>query len=124
MELQRCTLKGLASIGTFLGWRMFLRGGDKIIGGLGHDDHIINVSFNVAADLLIEAHLDSPLISCPGVLESKGHGGVAVRIERRDERCLDLVFFLEGDLVIAGVTIGEGEQFTTGGGVYNLIYPR
>ena len=26
--------------------------------------------------------------------------------------------------MIAGITIEEGEQFTTGGGVYNLIYPR
>ena len=60
------------------------------------------------ADLLIKAHLDSPLISCPGVLESKGHGGVAARTEGHDERCLDLVFFLEGDLVITGVIVKEG----------------
>ena len=73
---------------------------------------------------MIEAHLDGPLIGRPGVLESKGHGGVAVCTERRDERCLDLVVFLEGYLVIAGVTIEEGEQFTAGGGVYNLVYPR
>ena len=26
--------------------------------------------------------------------------------------------------MIAGVTIEQGEQFTAGGGVYNLIYPR
>ena len=31
---------------------------------------------------------------------------------------------LEKDLVIARVTIEEGEQFTAGGGVYNLVYPR
>ena len=43
---------------------------------------------------------------------------------RHDERCLDLVFFLEGDLVIAGVTVKEGEQFAASGGVYNLVYPR
>ena len=41
-----------------------------------------------------------------------------------DERRLDLVFFLEGDLVIAGVTVKEGEQFAAGGGVYNLVYLR
>ena len=76
------------------------------------------------ADLLIEAHLDGPLIGRPDVLESKGHGGVAVRTKGRDERRLDLVFFLKGDLVIAGVTIEEGEQFAASGGVYNLIYLR
>ena len=76
------------------------------------------------ANLLIEAHLDSPLISRPSVLKSEGHGGVAIRTEGHDERCLDLVFFIEGDLVIAGVTVEEGEQFIAGGGVYNLVYPR
>ena len=64
------------------------------------------------------------MISRPVVLESEGHGGVAVRTKGHDERHLDLVFFLEGDLVIAGVTIKEGEQFAASGGVYNLVYPR
>ena len=63
------------------------------------------------------------MIGRPGVLESKGQGGVAVCTEGRDERRLDLVFFLEGDLVIAGVTVKEGEQFVAGDGVYNLVYP-
>ena len=35
-----------------------------------------------------------------------------------------MIFFLEGDLVIAGITVKEGEQFVGGGGVYNLVYPR
>ena len=43
---------------------------------------------------------------------------------RGDERWLDLIFFLEGDLVIAEVIVKEGEQFAAGGGVYNLVYPR
>ena len=73
---------------------------------------------------MIEAHQDGPLVGRPSVLESEGHGCVAVRTERCDERRLDLVFFLEGDLVIAGVTVEEGEQFAAGGGVYNLVYPR
>ena len=46
---------------------------------------LIDVSLDVAADLLIEAHLDSPLISRPGILESKGHGSVAIHTEGRDE---------------------------------------
>ena len=102
----------------------FFEVSDKIFGDLGLDDHIVNVSFDVAADLLIEAHLDGPLIGRPGVLESEGHGGVAVCTEGRDERRLDLVFFLEGNLVIAGVTVEEEEQFVAGGGVYNLVYLR
>ena len=104
--------------------KCFFEVSDKIIGGLGLDDHIINVSFDVAADLLIEAHLSGPLIGRPSVLESEEHGGVAVCTEGRDERCLDLVFFLEGNLVVARVTVKEEEQFIAGGGVYNLVYPR
>jgi hypothetical protein len=46
---------------------------------------MIDVSFDVVADLLVKAHLDVPLISCPDVLESEGHGGVTVRTKRRDE---------------------------------------
>ena len=72
----------------------FFEVSDEIIGGLGLDDHIVNVSFDVAADLLIEAHLDGPLVGHPGVLESKGHGGIAVCTKRHDEQRLDLVVFL------------------------------
>ena len=76
------------------------------------------------AYLLIKAHLDGPLVGHPGVLESEGQGGITICTEGRDERHLDLVFFLEGDLVIARVTIREGEQFAADGGVYNLVYSR
>jgi len=64
------------------------------------------------------------LVGCPGVLESEGHGGIAIRTERHDERRLNLVVLLEGYLEIAGVTVEEGEQFIADGRVYNLIYPR
>ena len=97
---------------------------DEIIGGLGLDDHNVDVSFDFVADLLIKAHVDGPLVGHPSVLESKGHGGIAVCTKRHDERRLDLVFFLKGNLVIARVIVEEGEQFVAGDGVYNLIYPR
>ena len=62
MELQRCTLKGSTSICIFLGWRTFFEVSDEIVGGFGLDDHIIDVSFDVAAYLLVKAHLDGPLV--------------------------------------------------------------
>ena len=65
--------------------------------------------------MLVEAHLDGPLTGRPSILETEGHGGIAVRTERRDERRLDLVIFLQGYLMIARVTVEEGEQFTVGG---------
>ena len=63
----------------------FFEVGDEIIGGLRLDNHIIDVSFDIAVDLLIKANLDGPLIGRLGVLESEGHGGVAVCTEGRDE---------------------------------------
>ena len=59
------------------------------------------------AYLLIKAHLDGPLVGCPSVLESKGHGGIAICTERRDERCFILVVLFERYLVIAGVIVEE-----------------
>ena len=64
------------------------------------------------------------MVGRPGILESERHDGIAVRTKRHVERRLDLVVFLEGYLVIAGVTIEEGEQFVASGGVYNLVYSR
>ena len=124
MKLQRCTLKGSTSICIVSGWQTFFKVGDEIVGGLGLDDHIVDVSFDVAAYLLIKAHLDGPLVGRPGVLESEGHGGIAIRTKRRDERRFDLVVLFEGYLVIAGVIVEEGEQFAANGGVYNLVYLR
>ena len=46
----------------------FLEVGDKIVSGLSLDDHIIDVGFDVAADLLVKARLDSPLVGRAGVL--------------------------------------------------------
>ena len=108
----------------FPGFENFGEVSDEGVSSLRLNHHVIDVSLDVAADLLIEVHLDGPFIGHPGVLESEGHGSVAICTEGHDERCLDLVFFLEGDLVIAGVTDKEGEQFIAGGGVYNLVYLR
>ena len=59
--------------------------GNEIVGGFGFDDHIVDVSFDVAVYLLVKAHLDGPLVGRLGVLESEGHGGIAIRTERHDE---------------------------------------
>ena len=124
MELQRFTLKGSTSICIFQVGECFFKVGDETVGGFGFDNHIVNVGFNVVAYLLVKAHLDGPLVGHLGVLESERHGGIAVRTERRDEQHFDLVILFEGYLVIARVTVEEGEQFVASGGVYNLVYSR
>ena len=68
--------------------------------------------------------MDGPLVGHPGIFESERHGGIAIRTERRDEGCFDLVVLFEGYLVIARVTVEEGEELAADGGVYNLIYLR
>ena len=93
----------------------FFKVSDEIVNGFGFDDHIIDVRFDVVAYLLIKAHLDGPLVGRPSVLESEGHGGIAIRTEWRDEQRFDLVVLFEGYLVIARVIVEEGEKFIAGG---------
>jgi hypothetical protein len=57
-------------------------------------------------------------------LKSKGHGHITKCTERSDERCLDLVFYLEGNLVIPRVAIEITYKASTGYGVHNLIDPE
>ena len=92
---------------------------------LGFDNYIINISLDKAVFyLVVEAGLYSALVGSSGVFEPERHSRVAVGAKRRDERCFDLVILFQGYLVIAGVTIEEGEQFVANSGVYNLVYPR
>jgi hypothetical protein len=51
----------------------------------------------------------SSLVGSAGVLQPKRHCRVVVGAERGDERGILLVFFLECDLVVPGVTVEEVE---------------
>jgi hypothetical protein len=55
--------------------------------------YIIDISFRVVTNLFYETCLNSSLIGGAGVLESKGHGFIAIGAKWSDERCLALVFF-------------------------------
>jgi hypothetical protein len=54
--------------------------------------------------------LDGLLIGGTCILQPKGYGCVCICSKEGDERCLDLVFFLESDLVITRVAVEEREQ--------------
>jgi hypothetical protein len=82
---------------------------DEHAGVSGLDDHVIHVGFHVLVELSLEAGLDSSLVCSAGVLQPEGHGRVAVRAKRGDERGLLLVFFLDSDLVVPGVAVEEAE---------------
>jgi hypothetical protein len=85
----------------------FLEVGDELIAVSSLDDHVIHVSFNIAVQLISEAELDGSLICGSCVLQPEGHSFVGVCSKRGDERCLDLVFFLEGNLMVARVAVKE-----------------
>jgi hypothetical protein len=58
------------------------------------DDDVVNIDLDVAADLLLQARLHTPLIGGSGVLEPEGHRHVVVYPVRGDESCLVFVFNL------------------------------
>jgi hypothetical protein len=81
----------------------------------GFYHHIINVGFDkVIFYLVLEIVLDGTLVCGPRVLEPERHYRVAVGAERRDKRRLDLVVFVESDLVITRVAIEKRQQLAAG----------
>ena len=84
----------------FQGFENFGEVGDEGVSSPRLDHHVIDISLNVLPDLVLEATLDGSLISRTHVLESEGHGHVAIGAEGHNERHLDLIFFLQRDLVI------------------------
>ena len=83
---------------------------------LGFDNYIIHIGlYKVVFYLVCEAGLNGTLVCSPGVLEPEWHSRVAVGIERRDERRLDLIVLFESDLVITRVAIEKGKELATGG---------
>jgi hypothetical protein len=73
-------------------------------------NHIINIGFDkVIFYLVLETVLDGALVCGPRVLEPERHCHVTVGAERCDKRRLDLVIFLESDLVITRVAIEKGK---------------
>ena len=67
--------------------------------------HIIDVGHDILPDVVLETVLYGSLISRACIFGSEGHGHVVVGAEGRDERRLNLVFFLQHDLVITRVAI-------------------
>ena len=55
--------------------------------------------------LVGKAELYGSLVCCSDILQLEEHGLVCICPERCDERRLDLIFFLEGYLMVARVTI-------------------
>jgi hypothetical protein len=75
----------------------------------GFHDQIINVGLDqIVLNLISKAVLDSTLVHGPCVLKPERHSHVAIGAERCNEGRLDLIVFIESDLVITGVAIEKG----------------
>jgi hypothetical protein len=54
--------------------------GDEVVFINGLDNHVINVGFDVLADLGFQALLDGLMVGRSSVLKPEGHGRVAVDV--------------------------------------------
>jgi hypothetical protein len=61
------------------------------------------------------------LVHCPYTFESERHCCITKCAKWGDEGCLDLIFDLEGDLMIPRVTIQESQENASRCGVHDLI---
>ena len=73
---------------------------NELILGLGFDDNIVDIGFNIAMQLVGKAQLYRTLVGSTSILLPERHGLVGVCPVRGDEGCLDLVCFFQGDLMI------------------------
>jgi hypothetical protein len=80
---------------------------------LGLDYNVIYISLNGLPDEVPKNSEHTPLVCSPRVLEPERHGDIAVRPKWVDERGRGLVRLFHHNLVVAGISIKEGEDFTS-----------
>ena len=102
----------------------FFKVRDDLVVGSSVNNHIIHIGFNIAMQLIVKVELNRSLICGSSVLQPKGHSLVSISSILGDERSLDMVIFLEGNLVVARVTIKEGEQGAADNRVNDLVNAR
>jgi hypothetical protein len=84
-----------------------------VIGLLGLDYNVIYISLNGPSDEVPKNGEHTPLVCSPHVLESERYGDIAVRPKRGDERGHGLVELFHHNLVVAKISIKEGEGFAS-----------
>jgi hypothetical protein len=87
----------------------------------GLDDDVVDLDLDVLADLVLEASVHAQLLGCACILQAEGHDVEAEDTVRCDKRGELLVLYFQLDLIIAGVSIEEGEALSTRCGVDELV---
>jgi hypothetical protein len=85
------------------------------------NDNVVDVSENVAADLVFEDLLCEARKGGASVLESLGHSYEAVRTEGCNEACACLVLLFHVNLVVPREAIKEGHNFAACCAVDNFV---
>ncbi|PON47563.1 hypothetical protein PanWU01x14_243220 [Parasponia andersonii] len=81
--------------------------------------------FRIQTHLMLPQNLKTfihePLVGCPRVLQAKWHMPVAVQTSLRDKSHVDLVFRVQGDLVVSGVGIQKAHSVKFCRRIYHLV---
>jgi hypothetical protein len=93
-----------------------------VIGLLGLDYNVIYISLNGPPNEVPKNGEHTPLVCSPRVLEPERHGDIAVRPKWGDERGRGLVKLFHHNLVVARISIKEGEDFASCGRINYMIY--
>jgi hypothetical protein len=80
---------------------------DKSLIFLSLYDHVDNVHFSIVPNLWMQTLLYTPLVSCTCAFKSEGHSCITKCTKSSNEGCLNLVFYVEGNLMIPGIVVKE-----------------
>src|SRR3954468_289504 len=85
------------------------------------NNNVVDVALDGLSGEFGENLVYCPLIGGTGVLQSKGHDGVAEYSKRCPEGGVPLVIRVHFDLIVPGESIHEGHPLIAGGVVYHDI---
>ena len=95
--------------------------GNVVIFCISLNQHVVDIHFHNLTNFIFKHGVNEPLISCPRILEAKGHDLVTVQSFIGDKGCVGLVGGVHFDLVVARVGIEEAERFEASCGVNQLV---
>ena len=102
----------------------FLQVSDQSCSHSSFDDNVVDINFQVVADLLPETLLHALLEGGSGVPEAERHGSVAEGAEGGDEGHDHLIGGVHCNLVVLGVRIQKAKGLTASGGINHLVNLR
>ena len=75
------------------------------------DQHIIDINFHRASQLLRKGLVYQPLVRCSNILQAEGHDFIAIKSAIGNEGIVLLVLRERGDLIVPRIRVHEVEEF-------------